>query len=435
MSSSHAFFSVLILTLSGCSTIGDNDVEPGSASPPEAGAATSNLRRGAGWHEFRGALRDGVVAGIPEPDKLPGDCWEESWRVKVGLGLSGVIAADGKVFCHARRETVEVVSCHSAQTGEVIWSRENPIEIWGQPWWAFGITDGPLATPSYIGGRLYTVGIHGLVQCFDAESGRTVFELSAKMLGSTASEYKYGYASSPLVRDGVLYVALSAKESGSLVALDAESGELRWRALNETVSYTSPVYSRIHGVDQLVVRTWQRVVGIDPLSGRVLWEHEAVAEGMRRDCATPLVVGDVIYLSSEFHGTIAVRVSRLDDGTWAVDRLFRTGALAASTMSPVYAHGHLFGLHKKRRFVCVDAMTGKQKWSARDFGYYLSVISFGDRAWALDNEGRLVWMELSPDEHRVLASWQVGEYTWAHVGVDENAIYFRDAEDLVCLRL
>ena len=93
----------------------------------------------------------------------------------------------------------------------------------------------------------------------------------------------------------------------------------------------------------------------------------------------------------------------------------------------------LYGLHKRRRFVCMDALTGERKWGARDFDEYLSMISFGSRVLALDDEGKLAVLSLSPESYTVEASWQVGEYTWAHIGIDEKRIYFRDGDDLVAL--
>ena len=146
------------------------------------------------------------------------------------------------------------------------------------------------------------------------------------------------------------------------------------------------------------------------------------------------VVGGMVYLTNEFHGTLAVRVLQ-ENGTWEAEKLYRTGALAGTTASPVYHNGYLYGLHKRGRFVCVDVETGERAWGARDFDEYVSLISFGGRALVLDDEGRLALLELNPKEHRVVAAWKVGEYTWAHLGLDENYLFFRDGVHLVALGL
>ena len=422
-----------VLGLAGCSTIGDDEVEPGTAAYPAAAAASDALEPG--WTEWRGFRKDATVAGITLPATLPEGEWPEQWRVKVGQGFSGIIASGERVYCHSRVGETEVVSCHDARTGDVIWSRPNQIEDWSQHLFASGISDGPLATPTLVDGRLYTVGVYGLLQCFEASGGQLVFSVDSQTLDGAESEYMYGHATSPLVRDGKVFVCFSTSESGQLVALDAITGQLEWRALKESVTYTSPVLATLHGRPQIILRTWERLVGLDTDTGAVLWEHAAEAGGLRRDCATPLVAGQVIYITNNFHGTIAVRIDRTADGQWRAERLYRSGALSGGTASPVYRADHLYGLHKRGFFVCMDARTGKRVWIERHFGEHLSLISFDDEVLALDEEGHLARIELSPESFQAVAEWKVGEYTWGHPGIDANRLYFRDGEDLVCLRL
>ena len=432
-SSFLALISGILPLSTGCSTIGEDEIEPGIAGRLTARPEETSLERASGWHEWRGFGKDGVVAGITLPEELPAQPWPELWREPVGQGLSGVVAVEGKVFCHARLGDEEIVTCRDAATGRLVWSYAYEIGHWGQPFAAFGIDDGPLATPTYARGRLYTVGIHGLVLCLDTEDGGLIFSVRPHAFDGNPSKYRYGHASSPLVREGSLYVSFSTGQAGQVVALDGDTGRLRWRAIEENVTYTSPVYARIHGMEQIVVRTWQRLIGLEPATGRILWEHAAKASGTRRDCATPLVVGDTIFVTNNVHGTIALRVLRRDDGTWTAERLYRTGALAAFMASLVYHEGHAYGLHKRGRFVCMEAATEKRRWGARDFGSYLSMISFGSRVLALDERGKLAVLSLSPEEYRVEATWKVGDYTWGHIGVDERHLFFRDGEDLVCL--
>ena len=305
----------------GCATIGEHEIE--REVPRDEAARSIALPRvdpeelPPGWHEWRGFARSGLVAGLTLPETLPEERPAEEWRVRVGLGLSGVIAAEGKVFCHARVGGEERVTCHNAATGEVIWTHAYPIDPWNQPMPAFGIQDGPLATPAFAAGRLYTVGVHGHVFCLDAETGRVIFAVTSEDLDGRSSEYFYGHASSPLVRRGKLYISYaSAPSAGEVIALDADTGEPRWRAIEETVSYTSPVLARIHDAEQLIVRTWERIAGLDPDTGSILWEHQAEARDLRRDCATPLVAGELVFLTNHFHGTIALRVLRGADGGW-----------------------------------------------------------------------------------------------------------------------
>lgn len=53
-----------------------------------------------------------------------------------------------------------------------------------------------------------------------------------------------------------------------------EDGELRWSELADKAGYSTPVYMNLAGMDQLVVCTAERVVGLKPDDGTILWEQE-----------------------------------------------------------------------------------------------------------------------------------------------------------------
>ena len=443
---------VPILCLSSCATISEGEVETGTQRIVFKAEAVEQVPQESGWHQWRGAQRDGVAHGVELPERLPEDPWGELWRVELGAGLSGPVLAEGKLFVHSRVGDLELTTAHDPETGAVLWSQSAPLSGWSQPWQTMGkMTDGPLATPAWSNGALYTVGVHGRVQCRVAATGRLLWEQTPEDIDGVPSYREYGHAESPLVQDGRVFVSLwTADETdeprGSLLALDAQTGDLLWRAIPEKIAYPSPVWARIHQRDQVIVRTWERLVGLDPETGAELWSHEASAAGIRRDCATPLVVGDVVYLSNFAHGTIAVQVRPV--GAWRNGRLppdapgrleavriFRSGGLGCLTSSPLWHDDHLYGLHKKGRFACLDATTGKRRWAHRAFGEHLSTLQFGRELLALDESGELARIRLTPEALVVQQTWDIGEYTWAHPAVDSDRFYFRDGSDLVCLPL
>lgn len=111
------------LSLGGCRTIGDDEVELGSVPLTIVG-------RDDGWHEWRGPFRDAFVSGIDLPDELPADSWLEAWSRTVGDGLAGIVTRDGRVYCHSRLDDQEIVTCHDADadTGTVIWSHTSALQ-------------------------------------------------------------------------------------------------------------------------------------------------------------------------------------------------------------------------------------------------------------------------------------------------------------------
>jgi outer membrane protein assembly factor BamB len=425
-----------LLLAAGCRTIGEDELERGPESLIDSSRAAGVEAPAGGWTEWRGPARDGTLVlpagALPSP--LP-ESWPEAWRVEVGIGYSGIVVGEGLVYCLSRRGDREVVTAHQAATGREAWSHVYEIASWSQPFEAFGIDDGPLATPALAGGRLYTVGIHGRVHCLDARTGAVIYSVTYQDLGGEEAEARYGHAVSPLVRRGRLFVAFSSKSKGQLVALEAGTGRLLWRALPEPIAYASPVYASIAGVEQVVVRTWKRIAGIDPATGEVLWSFEASAGGIKRDCATPLVAGDVVYDTNDYHGTLALRISRGPDGAWQAGKVFRSGALGGAMASPVHHQGSIYGLHRSGHLVCIDGSTGARRWIERAFGKYLSMISLGERVIALDERGELAVLRLSPAGPTFEGRWKIGASTWTYPALDGERLYYRDGKELIAFRL
>ena len=240
----------------GCATIGEGEIEVGpsaatngvSALDVVANATTPDTSSPAAgsWPGWRGAARNGRANTASPPLWISGEALPERWRTAVGEGLAGPVVEDGRVFVHGRQEEKEVVRAFKVASGKELWSRTNTIASWGQPFDARGISGGPIATPCVADGKLYTVGIHGLVQCFDAASGELHFVVHSEALDGAPSEYLYGHCSSPLVVGDLLLVSFSSGD-GQLVALDRHTGAVRWRNIEEPITYTSPIVAELHG--------------------------------------------------------------------------------------------------------------------------------------------------------------------------------------------
>ena len=136
------------------------------------------------------------------------------------------------------------------------------------------------------------------------------------------------------------------RDRSNIVALDGITGDVLWRSVAEEIAYGSPIQAEIHGKRQLIVRAWARVLGLDPQTGDTLWEEPTRGGSYTRDCATPIVVDDIVYTTNEFHGTMAIRITPSSEG-WQVDRLWRSGGLAGGTATPIYHAGYLYGLHRE----------------------------------------------------------------------------------------
>src|SRR5262245_2104716 len=129
----------------------------------------------ADWPQWLGPRRDGNT-----PEKVA--AWKDKeappvlWRTAVGNGYSSPVVADGRVFLHARsrdrdREEEEVTAFDVA-TGKLLWK-----DSYVRPAYRSVLGSGPRATPTVAGRRLFTIGINGVLSCYEVEKGKRLWQI------------------------------------------------------------------------------------------------------------------------------------------------------------------------------------------------------------------------------------------------------------------
>src|SRR5262249_484883 len=102
-------------------------------------------------------------------------------------------------------------------------------------------------------GRVYALGAMGDLHCLNAKDGKVIWSKSL------LREYKldqppfWGFAAHPLL-DGKLLYCLVGGPGSAVVALDADTGKQRWKALTtEEVGYSPPMICTAGGKRQLII--------------------------------------------------------------------------------------------------------------------------------------------------------------------------------------
>src|SRR5262249_59647943 len=157
------------------------------------------------------------------------------WKQPVGEGYSSPVVAGGRVFVHARvkdKEMEEVVALDAA-TGKPLWK-----DAYERPAYKSVVGTGPRATPTVAGKRLFTLGINGVLSCYEVESGKRRWQTDLY------KHYKadlpgFAVCCSPLVIGNRVVVSVGGK-GRCVVALHADTGEVQWQALGAAASNSSP---------------------------------------------------------------------------------------------------------------------------------------------------------------------------------------------------
>ncbi len=393
----------------------------------------------ADWPQWLGPDRDGASPEVVAP-------WKEApkvvWRQPVGEGHGGPVVAGGRVVVHALAKAAneEEVVAFDAASGKELWRHAYPRAAFRSP---FGV--GPRATPAVADGRVYALGVTGLLTCLDAAKGERAWQVDTlKEFG--APNLKFGVSCSPLVETGKVYVNVGAK-GASVVAFDTDKGTVSWKALDDGASYASPVAFGEGAKRQVVFLTQKGLVGLDPAKGAVLWQSPLV-DLISESSTTPVRAGGLLLASSVTVGSVALKLEE-KDGKWSADTAWKNAALNCyfSTPVPTADQEHVFfvtgsnpltlNLRPEATLRCVETKTGKETWNRPRVGtYHASLMRTGDGKFLLlEERGDLVLIEPSTKEYKELARARVCGETWVHPALAGGRLYVRDRKELICLEL
>jgi outer membrane protein assembly factor BamB len=326
------------------------------SSPPVPDLAAP--RTEADWPGFRGPARDGVIPGLQIETDWTKSPPVELWRRPIGPGWSSFAVAGDFLYTQEQRGDEEIVASYDGRTGEPVWMHSDPVRFYESNGGA-----GPRGTPSLSGGRLYAFGATGILNALDARDGSVLW--SRNVASDSDMEVPgWGFASSPLVVDGVVIVAAG----GKLVAYDLGTGEPRWFGPKGGGGYSSPHLVTIDGVEQVLLQNAMGAISLDPVEGMLLWEH--AWPGFRIVQPTAIADGDLLISSSDAMGGIATRritVAR-EAGRWNAAERWTSKGLKPYFNDMVVHQGHAFGFDG-RILSCIDLADGTRKWKGGRFGH------------------------------------------------------------------
>jgi outer membrane protein assembly factor BamB len=385
----------------------------------------------ADWPQYLGPGRDGVYRGPALSDTWGPGGPKVVWTKSVGQGFSGPVVADGRLILFHRVGNREMVQSLDARTGAEQWSYGYSTSYRDD----FGFDEGPRAVPVVASGTVYTFGAEGQLHAVSLTTGTRLWSVDTAARFKVAKGF-FGAAGSPLVEDGKVIANIGGKGAG-IVAFDAKTGNVAWTATDDEASYSSGVVATIAGKRYAIFLTRAGLVGLDPATGTVQFQRRWRArQNASVNAATPLVAGDLIFISAEYGpGATALRL----EGTTLTDLWASNDALSNHYSTSVRRDDYLFGFHGRQEFGpsfrAVELKTGRVRWSQDRF-MAGSVILAGDRLLILRENGELVLAPASPDGFTTLARAQVlPETVRAFPALANGFLYARNEKTLVCLDL
>jgi outer membrane protein assembly factor BamB len=385
-------------------------------------------RAASDWTQWRGPGRDGSVTGLNRtewPPKLT-----LVWKVPVGAGYASPVVDSGRVFVNAREGDKEVVRALDLETGRVVWRAERPAPYAVNPA-AASHGDGPKSTPLVYAGRLFTLGIDGVLTAHDARTGATAWRKTFAGRYPTTSPL-YGAAMSPLIVDGLLVVHVGGHDGGEVLAIDPASAAERWRWNGDGPAYASPIAATIDGTRQIVTQTQRYLVGLSASSGALLWRVPFTVI-YDQNIVTPVVWRDLVIFSGYQKGIFALRPRRIG-GKWETERVWDNPELSLYMSSPVVHRDRLLGLtHRNRGQVfSMDPASGRVLWTSPGRqGDNAAILAADDVVLVLTTDADLLVIRSADSGFQVVGRYTVADSrTWAHPVVLPSGVIVRDERHL-----
>jgi outer membrane protein assembly factor BamB len=384
------------------------------------------------WPQFLGPARNGTYAGHDLAASWPTEGPSTLWQTNVGQGFSGPAAQDGKLIIFHRLEDRETVDCLDATNGSPIWRFAYPTGYHDD----YGFDEGPRATPTLNGGRVYTFGAEGALHCLDITNGAKLWSVQTKDQFHAPKGF-FGLACSPLVQDGKVVLNIGAPDDSGIVAFDQVTGKLLWHATATEASYSSPISGNLGGRSSVICFTRNGLAALNVTDGKVQFEFPWRSRNqLSVNAATPLLIGDLVFLSASY-GTGAVLLDchkGRPEKVWSSD-----DALSSHYATSVHREGFLYGFHGRQEYGpslrCVELRTGKVQWSRDHFGAGTPILA-DDRLVVLKESGELLLISASPKSYQELARAQVlGQSVRAYPALSDGFLFARSKDKLVCLDL
>jgi outer membrane protein assembly factor BamB len=384
------------------------------------------------WPEFRGPTGQ----GISEARNVPVS-WSTTsnvvWKTAVPEGWSSPVISKGKVYLTGATNMGDGVSlralCLDLESGKVVWDVE-AIRTENEAARVKHSKNG-LASPTPIvrDGKLYVHFGH---------MGTAALDLDGKVLWKqTSIKYHpvHGAGGSPALVDGLLVFSCDGSNDPFLAALDAGTGEIKWKTARNTpaksqFSFSTPLVVTVDGAEQLISPFSGFVAGYEPKTGKEIW-RSSYGEGYSV-IPRPVFAHGLLFVSSGYDHPVIYAVDPKGAKGDVTDSAIKWQEAkgAPNTPSMLAVGDELYVVSDAGIATCFDAKTGKAHWSERlGGGFSASPVVAEGRIYFL-NEAGVGFVLKASKSFELLAKNELGERTLASPAVLDGMILIRSAGHL-----
>ena len=377
---------------------------------------------GPDWPQWRGPNRDGTLTSFTEPKSWP-DTLTQRWKIQIGTGYATPLVVGNRVYVFSRQNDNEVLRAIEPASGKVIWESTYPA-----PFTMNSSTarhgPGPKSTPAFANGRIFTMGMSGIVTAFDAATGKQLWQKP-----KPAVEQTFHTAQSPIVDRGLMILHVGGKDQGALTAFDPATGAEKWSWKGDGPGYGSPIIIDVDGTRQVITFSQKNLVGVDAANGELLWSTPFEARSTTNSITPLLYEGRTLIVSGQGKPLTAYTIAKRNN-QWVVDLAWENPQIQMSFSNPVLVGDAVFSMSplNSGQFFWADAKTGATMWrSAPRQAGNAAIIRSADYLFVLKDDGQLMVAKSTPGGFEPLKTYTVADSaTWAAPVVSGNRFFVKD---------
>jgi outer membrane protein assembly factor BamB len=399
-----------------------------------AGAAADN------WPQWRGPDLNGASRETGLPVK-----WSQTeniaWKLAMPAwsGSTPIIWKDRIFLNVAEGDNLELWAVDRKE-GSVLWKRPlggGNVKLRKQN----------MSSPSPItdGQSVWVMTGTGIFKAFDF-SGK---ELWARDIQKDYGAFglNWGYASTPLLYDGALYVqvlhGMKTDDPSYVMRVDPKTGKTLWRVERPTSAirespdaYTTPAMVKRGKELELVVTGGDVVTGHDPATGKELWRSNGLNpenNPANRIVASAVVIDDIVVAPTRVRPMLGIKAGGRGDVTQS-HRVF-SFENGPDVPTPVTDGQYLYVVNDRGVVYVLDAKTGKEVYGQQRLkpGTYSASPLYADgRIYVTSEEGVTSVFKAGP-QFELLAENAMEEYILSSFAVSEGQLFLRTDKALYAI--
>jgi len=406
------------------------------------------------WPQYFGPNRDGLSTQKGILRSWPEQGPEILWTVDIGIGFGGPVVKDGKVYLLDRDDKVgDKLRCLDLVSGKELWNfaYDAPGSV---------MFPGSRSVPVIDGNRIYTCGPYGNLYCIDINTHKPVWNKNVWTDFGGGQIPRWAITQCPLVYGDLLILASQAPQAG-VVAYEKLTGNVKWSTPSlGPVGYVSPEIVKIGSENHIVMITASagrgesasggKAIGIDPLTGKILWEYTNWQCGIPVPGAVDAGGSRILITGGYEAGAAMIKVEKKADGTYSVNELYKNKDFGSHTQSPVLYNGNFYAQYstneRKDGLVCMS-IDGQIKWKtgrAPLFDKGGMILADG-LLISTDGASKLYLIEPDPSAFKPVATAELlkgasgdqrnPNQNWAPLALSNGKLLIRDQSRLMCVKV